>query len=278
MAGCPNQTATCLRKLNAAALNILNPLSALGGVSPVVDGVTIPISPAEAFAQGHFQRIPVINGSNHDEYRLFVGLERWASNSPAMTAKQYQADVTGAFGKLAPEVLKTYPLKDYSQPDYAYAAILTDVTFACNAHLLSAQMARYTNVYEYELDDPNAFTASGPVIPGFSYGSAHSSDLSYLFPNYNVAAFHPKGPPPLSTGQEQVRRSMQTSWLRLAGIGDPSGSAAGAWPVFSSASPRVMRFNPRQTSPGLGFLSDHHCAFWKSTLLKQAGLPPGAPY
>jgi para-nitrobenzyl esterase len=276
--GCTDQLASCLRKLSATALNTLNPLSGLGGVSPLVDGRTIPIQPAEAIAEGRFQRIPVINGSNHDEYRLFVGLSRWATNSAAMTAKQYKTQVTAQFGDMAPDVLQAYPLKDFTQPDYAYAAILTDVAFSCNAHLLTAQMARYTKVYEYELDDPNAFTAAGPVISGFSYGSAHSSDLNYLFPSYNVAAFHPDGPPPLSAGQKELRQSMRLFWTNLAYRGDPSGAVVGDWPAFTNSAPNVMSLKPAKSSPGLDFPTDHRCALWKSTLLKQAGLPPKSPY
>jgi para-nitrobenzyl esterase len=276
--GCTNQSVTCLKRLSAAALNTLNPLSGLGGVSPLVDGRTIPIQPAQAFAVGRFQRIPIINGSNHDEYRLFVGLARWAANAPAMTPKEYKARVTAQFGELAPKVLHAYALKDFTEPDYAYAAIETDLIFACNAHLLTAQMARYTKVYEYELDDPDAFTAAGPVISGFSYGSAHSSDLNYLFPDYNVAAFHPKGPPPLSADQNKMRQSIRLFWTNLAHKGTPSGTLVGDWPAFTKAAPNVMSFQPGQSSPGLGFPADHHCAIWKSALLKEAGLPPSAPY
>jgi len=276
--GCGSKSLNCLKRLSAAALNSLNPLSSLGAVSPLVDGDMIRSQPVQALAFGRFQHIPVINGSNHDEYRLFTGLERWATNAPAMTPKQYKAKVAAQFGDMAPKILHAYALKDFAQPDYAYAAILTDVTFACNAHLLTAQMARSTKVYEYELDDPDAFTASGPVIAGFSYGSAHSSDLNYLFPDYNVAAFHPDGPPPLSPGQKELRQSMRLFWTNLARKGDPSGKLVGDWPAFTGAAPKVMSFRPGNSSTGHEFAVDHHCPLWKSTLLKQAGLPPNWPY
>ena len=61
--GCPGAGARCLYKLSAVALNVLNPLTNLTSVSPNVDGVTIPMGPAPAFAAGKFQHIPVINGS-----------------------------------------------------------------------------------------------------------------------------------------------------------------------------------------------------------------------
>jgi para-nitrobenzyl esterase len=42
---------------------------------PVVDGVLLPQAPSAAFAGGKFNRVPVISGTNHDEYRLFVALD-----------------------------------------------------------------------------------------------------------------------------------------------------------------------------------------------------------
>jgi para-nitrobenzyl esterase len=276
--GCPGPGAACLYKLSASALNVLNPLTSLSSVSPNIDKVTIPMGPAQAFAAGKFQHIPVINGSNHDEYRLFVGLTRWSTHAPASTAQQYVSKVKGQFGPLAAKVLIQYPLKDFSQPDYAYAAAITDVAFACNAHLLSAQMARYTTVYEYELRDPNAPTASGPVVAGFSYGSAHSSDLSYLFPAYNVTAFHPAGPPPLTTAQQALRTKIQRFWTNLARGGNPVGPSTGAWNAVSKTSQPIKGLYPAADPSKDAFLADHRCPFWKPLLLSEAGLPANSAY
>ncbi len=275
--GCPDQSASCLYALGAAAVNVLNPLTSLGNVSPNVDGVTLPLPPAQALAAGKFQHIPIINGSNHDEYRLFVGLDRFFAHAPAMTAAQYQAKIAGQFGAEAGAVLSDYRVGQYALPDYAYAAVLTDVSFACNTRLLNAQIARYSPVWEYELDDPNAPTASGPVIAGFSYGSAHSSDLSYLFQAYNVPAFHPGGIV-LSPAQLKLRGIIQEAWLKLARFGTPDGSAGTSWTAFTDSLPVVRRFVPANGYETLDFYADHHCRFWRATLLGEAGLPPNSVY
>jgi para-nitrobenzyl esterase len=275
--GCPGAGAGCLYKLSAAALNVLNPLTNLTSVSPNVDGVTIPMGPAPAFAAGKFQHIPVINGSNHDEYRLFVGLTRFTTKAPPSTAQEYFAQIKGQFGALAPKVIARYPPKDFEQPDYAYAAAITDVAFACNAHLLSAQMARFTTVYEYELRDPNAPTATGPVVAGFSYGSAHSSDLSYLFPTYNVLAFHPDGPPRLTQAQQKLRTEIQDFWTDFARTGVPAGPSTAHWATFDKTA-GIKGLFPSADPATQPFFVDHHCAFWKSLLLAEAGLPAGSAY
>jgi para-nitrobenzyl esterase len=163
--GCQDQSLTCLDGLSASTLAAaLSPLGG-AGVSPVVDGLTVPLAPAQAFSQGKFQRIPVINGSNHDEYRLFTGIAEGLEHVPPLTTASYTTAVEGQFDGLADKVLAAYPARKYAQPDYAYDAVITDVAFSCNTHLLNTLMARYTTVWEYELNDPNAAARTAPICP-----------------------------------------------------------------------------------------------------------------
>jgi len=276
--GCPDQSLSCLYALSAATIaNALNPLTSLQGASAVVDGLTLPLGPAQAFAQGKFQRIPIINGSNHDEYRLFIGIDRGLEKTPPMTADQYEAAIDGQFGASAPQVLATYPATKFAEPDYADAAVITDVAFACNTYLLNTEIAKYTKVWEYELKDPHAPVASGPEVKGFGYGSPHSADLSYLFPAYNVAAFHPAGPPALSPAQQQLRTQIQDFWIGMAYHGDPMRESGAIWPAFSAASPVAMSLHPPIGAAALGFYGNHHCALWWPVLLAEAGLASAAP-
>jgi para-nitrobenzyl esterase len=273
--GCPDQTAACLYALDAAKIAAAtNPLTNAGGVSPVVDGITLPLSPPIAFAKGKFQRIPVINGSNHDEYRLFIGIFEGLDHTAPLTADQYVAQVSSQFGSLAASVLTQYPAKKYAKPDYAYAAVITDVAFACNTPLLNALMAHYTQVYQYELADPNAPIANGPALADFAYGSAHSADISDFFPAYHVPFFSPNGPPPFTKLQQRLRDNMQDLWIRMARYGNPNGiTNFPIWPPFSGASQAVLQFTPPFGAVIHSFSAEHHCAFWAPILRRQAGLP-----
>ena len=67
--GCPDQTATCLRHVPVQKLVDTFPGAAIPGV---VDGKVLTESIGTALAAGHFARVPIINGVNHDEERLFV--------------------------------------------------------------------------------------------------------------------------------------------------------------------------------------------------------------
>ena len=65
--GCSSQTTACLRAVPAATL-----VAAQGATFPTIDGVLLTETPGEAFKSGNFNRVPVITGTNHDEYRYFV--------------------------------------------------------------------------------------------------------------------------------------------------------------------------------------------------------------
>jgi para-nitrobenzyl esterase len=70
-AGCPDQTSECLRNLPTDDLLMNFPTVAIPGV---VDGRVLTESIGTALAGGRFARVPILNGTNHEEERLFLAL------------------------------------------------------------------------------------------------------------------------------------------------------------------------------------------------------------
>jgi nicotinamidase-related amidase len=68
-AGCASQTAACLRRLPVPA--ILADEDA-AGYTPNLNSEVLPESLGTAFAAGDFNRVPVVNGTNHDEWSVRV--------------------------------------------------------------------------------------------------------------------------------------------------------------------------------------------------------------
>ncbi len=66
-------TAACLRSLPVST--ILDNED-IGGYDPNIDSAVLPQSISTALASGQFSHVPVIIGTNHDEWRLFVGLDQ----------------------------------------------------------------------------------------------------------------------------------------------------------------------------------------------------------
>src|SRR5262249_46755992 len=80
--GCGNQTAQCLRATSAAALVKAQP----SFLFPIVDGTVLTQTLDAAFASGQFNRVPVISGSNHDEWRYQVAVGYDLAGNPLSDA------------------------------------------------------------------------------------------------------------------------------------------------------------------------------------------------
>src|SRR5215468_3655441 len=70
-AGCASQTAACLRSLPVSTILASENTA---GYTPNLNSEVLPQTLGTAFSTGAFNRVPIINGTNHDEWRLFVAL------------------------------------------------------------------------------------------------------------------------------------------------------------------------------------------------------------
>ncbi len=138
-AGCPDQTAACLRQLPVS--DLVNPNFV--EIPGVVDGKVLTEPIGTALAAGRFARVPVLNGTNHDEERLFVSIGLTVSQGTdvlipeqPVTTDNYQTDIAAALGvpaARAAAIAAGYPPTAYPSPDAAFSTLVGDVSFACPA-------------------------------------------------------------------------------------------------------------------------------------------------
>jgi para-nitrobenzyl esterase len=253
--GCSGPTtAACLRALPVASI-----VAKEGQLTtPGIDGTILPRSPADAFETGQFNRVPVIDGTNHDEFRLFTALDFDLTTAGPLKAAEYPGIIAATFGpSLAPAVLKRYPLADYPSPDLAFAAALTDATFSCTALRADKAISRHAPVHAYEFVDPNAPELYLPPV-SFPYQAAHASEIQFLFD-----AFHPSTHP-LSTTERALGAKMTSYWTRFAASGNPNDPRTAFWPGFSPVADDVFTLVPEPpiVDPVSTFNTFHHCDFW----------------
>jgi para-nitrobenzyl esterase len=228
----------------------------LGGWGPVTGTATLPLPPQAAFAAGRYAHVPLLQGTNHDEGRFFVGFSFDAFGKP-LTAAQYPQVLAGQFGAAqAARVLKVYPLSAYPSPDLAYAAVFTDAQFSCPA-LRADLLAWRSGVYGYEFADEHAPNDFGVTFT-FPLGAAHSTELQYVFGKIPFA----DATPPFTPAQFALSAQMMGYWTRFAATGNPNGGGAPHWPRFRPASPRIQGLVPAGTVPRPDFAAEHHCGFW----------------
>jgi para-nitrobenzyl esterase len=250
--GCAD--AACLRGRSAQEI-----LTAQGGFSfgPVVGGSVLPVQPADAFASGHYNRVPVVNGANHDEGRLFVFGAYDAGGHP-LTAEQYPVALRNAYGDAADRILARYPLSAYPSPGLALSAVRTDQLMSCPVLDINALVRRHSPAYTYEFADETSppFESLRNLHTDFPFGATHVNELQYLFLHFG----HPS---PLDRAQRELSNQMIEYWTTFVRTGRPIVAGLPPMPRYDDAAKRVLSLKTHGNAISGGFDAFHQCAFWR---------------
>jgi carboxylesterase type B len=261
--GCtePGTVASCLRNVPEATL-----LTASSSYQPLptVGGTDLPVAPAQAVASGHYTKVPIMMGTNHDEGRTF------AQGYAGLTEAQYEQYVQATFGALAPQVLARYPWSAYPHPytaAYAIGAIETDAGLVggiggCPEQNLAGQLASTgAPTWFFQFDDRHA-PGLNKNLPGYHWGAGHAMELAYLWPSFtNGFSLYAE----LTPAQLQLSRQMLAYWGAFVRTGVPSAPASPGWPRYSAGSAKLMSLRPggaTRVIPGSEFAAEHQCSFW----------------
>ncbi|MCZ4124945.1 carboxylesterase family protein [Streptomyces sp. H39-S7] len=228
---------------------------------PAFGNALLPVAPDRALASGRFHRVPVIQGTNHDEMRMFVGLSLTAF--PIRTENDYRARLVDAFGSAAPAVEAQYPAAEHPTPALAWAAVLTDRSLTCTTLAADRGIAAHAPglpLYGYEFSDPDAPVLAGlPANQGFPYGAAHGFEMPYLFSSFPTER-------PLTDAQRALSDRMVDYWTNFAHTGNPNTPDAPHWPAQRSSSPLAQPVQSLAPGPGgihpVDVGAAHHCSFW----------------
>jgi para-nitrobenzyl esterase len=253
-AGCASQTAACLRSLPVST--ILASQNA-AGYTPNINSEVLPESLGMAFASGNFNRVPIVNGTNRDEWRLFVALNELEGNP--VTAANYESMISSTLGvppSAAPFIAAEYPLSAFPSPSVALGAVGTDAIFACPALTIDQSVSHFVPTFAYEFNDENAPEEFLPPV-SFPYGAAHASEIQYLM-DLPAAAF----PGTLSAAQQQLATTMKEYWTNFAKRGFPSSFGSPVWEPFQDVTQPMQSLIPPVPRTETDFATTHNCAFW----------------
>jgi para-nitrobenzyl esterase len=202
---------------------------------PVMDDRVVPTSPMAAIARGEGDEIPLLAGSNLDEYRYWLMVDpRLPSLTPQKLHRRLR-EVTGA----DPEpLIEAYRRSRPEASDNQIAITLVgDIAFRLpTLRMAEARAGRGASNWLY------LFTRPSPVQGG-RLGAAHAMEIPFVFGTVDapaVRAFIGDGPElaPLS-------RAMQDAWIAFARSGDPSHPGLPAWPRWDAERQATMVFDAR---------------------------------
>jgi para-nitrobenzyl esterase len=199
-----------LLKVTAAPRMSIGPANGI-----IVDGWILPKPPAEAFARGEQQRVPLLIGNNSRE------------RTPQASDEELSKAVDAMYGPFASRAFAMYT---QSAPDPLYGSAgaqwVVDTMYRCPVVVqLNWHAAAGNAGYEYQFDR---------AAPGReAAGAPHGAEVSYVFGNLgaNYAAL-----------DREISAAMQQYWTNFAKTGDPNGAGLPKWPRYDAAARGYIEF------------------------------------
>jgi para-nitrobenzyl esterase len=189
---------------------------------PVIDGDILPVHPLAALAAGRGADVPLLAGTNAEEFRLFFV----PTGLAAMVSDETLPGFLTMLG-ISPETAEVYRAnRPQASAGDVICALVTDMffrnpTFAAARARLAAAGPAATYLYE--------FAWRSPVQ---DLGAAHAVEIPFVFDNLSdpdvQRSIGPAAPAALA-------KEMHATWIRFASTGDPG------WQPFDSGYP-VMTF------------------------------------
>jgi para-nitrobenzyl esterase len=202
------------------------------GFFPVKDEASLPEHPADFLASGPRAHMPLVIGTNRDEWNLFDAgnIAKW--NKPLsddVALGILRSGLPDSAGDRAPAILEVYRSSRTAArlPNDNRAllrAVDGDRRFRiASVRFAEAYAAHCPATYMY------LFTHESPALRG-ALGACHALDLPFVFGTLDApmqAQFAGTGP-----GVERLSQTMMTAWLAFARWSDPNRPELPSWPAF----------------------------------------------
>jgi len=237
--GVEGQDASAAERLRAIDAETLHDARTGVGVGPIVDGWVIPRPPAELYASGDFNHVPLMTGWMADETK---GLQPGLAD---VTKAEYEPRVRRQYGAGADRVLAAYASVAAGSTTEALFNMTTDAGMGAGARSWARAVTAAgdpTFLYHfswappvfrlYITDDPHLDSPNGPR----GMGAYHSGDLVYVFDNVGY----------VDVGWDDYDRHLadvlSSYWVSFARTGDPNAEGLPAWPRYEAANDELMHF------------------------------------
>lgn len=191
--------------------------------TPIVDGVVVPASPAEAQASGAYNDTPILTGYTADE-----GSSRGQYGKA--TAAEHAANIGRFYGEMKDQFLAAYPAAGDDAAGEMSKSIGRDRTLA-SMYLWAADRLKTTKhpIYGY------LFTHVKPGPESDLFGAFHAAELAYVFDNLDKAPNRP-----FTEKDREIADKMAGYWTNFVKTGDPNGPGLAQWPVLDVSSKQLM--------------------------------------
>jgi para-nitrobenzyl esterase len=202
---------------------------------PTIDGTLLRLAPDVSLHAGAAAGVPVIVGTNRDEWKLFAPFDR---KGRALTdedlRRRLERRMSASDARFVLDVYRQ-TRRANGEPDSAqeiWYAIESDRFFRLPAIRLAEDLRRHQpSVFAY------LFTWQSPAMKGW-LGACHGLEIPFVFGTFSdpqVRKFSGAGPE-----AEQLSHWMIDAWATFARTGNPSTAALGDWPSYDAQTRQTL--------------------------------------
>ena len=197
---------------------------------PCVDGDLVPEQPLRALARHGGSKVPLLIGTNRDEFKLFMALDRVRLDDRRLEERIRRllpgCDAEG--DSLADQALATYERAagpHARDPSERWAAFQGDRVFHYPAtRLADVQADQQPKTYAYLFE-------WAPPLVGRTLGSCHGIELPFVFGG--VRTMLGRAGLLANPGAQRLCTRIQDAWLAFARLGEPGHVDLPEWPAYS---------------------------------------------
>jgi len=193
----------------------------------VIEPYLMPDSPYNIFVSGRQNRVPVLIGSNADEFRAMI------ADPNVIKASTFTVDITNSWGPLPPKLLSAYPFNTDVEARGARLALERDLRFGWDMWALArlASSVGHNDVYYYHFTHKPPFPA-GTVRSG--WGASHYAEMWYMFDHLHQETWK------WTAADKRLADQMSSYWVNFIKSGDPNGRGLTEWPKYTPDDRRAL--------------------------------------
>jgi para-nitrobenzyl esterase len=195
----------------------------IGALAPYIDGVHVPTPPLDAVRAGTAAGIPLLIGTNRDEWTLFAVL---VGNETVEVFKRPLRDRLGdaAMDQMIEAYREARADRSLAR---AWVDIVSDFVFRVPVVRFAEAQARHaTPTYVYRFD------WASPVLGG-QLGAAHALELPFVWNRLDLPNMSTLLGPDVASLQP-LATAMHETWVAFIKSGDPNGGGLPAWPRYDA--------------------------------------------